>query len=171
MYNYDAPPGTIINHATMSHEEAWRYTPPGREDTFAAQLPIINLTTRLERFAVSEQMDVWAFRSMLSHNTPEQIFEGIKRDLEHTARERIAHYGLIIPDSMTIERDVPYEAEHDVMRFVFRFNALMPTFEEPTKDMPNLPRRRKCIHCETYSFEDKYHSGTCENCGAPYYEY
>lgn len=146
----------------MNIFEFGRYVPYSEEPTYS---PIMRMESRLERFAVGEVLS-------FGKHTPQYLLHDTCNDCAQYLRKemvkRLADIGLLIPDSVSVEIKEKWDFERTESRYfeyhvVCRANALMPTSTGEKE-----PRRHYCEHCTSTAFEDQYHSGTCENCGAPF---
>jgi hypothetical protein len=128
-------------------------------------MEVIKMGSKIEAFVTTKK--VLASDIYLNQN-PEETQAYIFEHLERQFRENLSWYGLVIEDSLKkiIKRPPIVDGEHgDVLYFQIKARALCPT--KPF-NAPDKPKRSFCEHCQSWSFEDKFHSGTCENCGAPY---
>jgi hypothetical protein len=154
-------PGQIVEHAIMNPSEAFMFSPEGH-DNLPSSYSVLKLETRLEKFIISETIKP----QDLQWRSFQETYEMIRHELETIMRTRIAQYGLLIEDSLTFEEDRDYFSRERCILVLLRANALMPTYSGDS--INGLPKRYPCQHCGTSAFEDQYHSGTCENCGAPF---
>ncbi len=123
---------------------------------------IIRMDSRIESYAVYEEVrrdNAWAMG-----RNPNDIANELHGHMERQLRENLSFYGCIIDDSIYF-RLIDRDNNTDYYTFCLSARAICPT---TPPDIAQAPKRKHCQHCLTYSFEDNFHSGTCENCGAPY---
>lgn len=164
MQKYNTPhvPGqTVVRNLSIGG--AFTFKPEFMDDESMQASPIIQLETRLERFVVADKFDP---RSM-PHLMWDEKVRAVKDGLEYMFRNRIARFGLLIPDSMEFSEDRTAYYEDKLFVLKLSGNVLMPTFDGAMRYIPDIPRQR-CSYCGTMAFEDQFHSGTCENCGGQF---
>ena len=128
---------------------------------------ILRLDTRLEKFAVYEVMPDRPDYLVAPVGFEGTVLDSLQIRMERRFRDNISQVGLLIEDSIAWDvetRVLEYHGELTEMRvLVLRANVICPSAEQ------NIgPKRRLCPYCDTWSFEDQFHSGTCEDCGGSY---
>ena len=128
---------------------------------------IVRMETRLEKFAVYEVIPDRPEYLVAPIGFEGTVLDGLQIRMERRFRDNIAQVGLLIEDSITWDvetRIIEFHKELPEMRvLVLRANVICPSAEQNVG-----PKRRLCSYCGTWSFEDGFHSGTCENCGGRY---
>ena len=126
-------------------------------------MEVIKMGSKIEQFVMTEK--VTRQEIMLFGTQHGNLEKRVYDHLEHRMREYLSWYGLIIEDSIERIVELADPIDRDIILVRLKARALCPT--EPF-DAPDRPKRSFCGHCQSWSFEDKFHSGTCENCGAPF---
>jgi hypothetical protein len=158
--------GKPVVHSVMNPHQWHHYRPDffNGDDTPSSPPPIMQMETRLESFALGYDVNTNVILGAGFTDAIEYAQEILERDL----RNKLSQMGLLIPDSMEFSRDENVWIERGEYRIILRANALMPTYTAPVNQLPPAQRRYPCNHCGCSAFEDQFHSGTCENCGAPF---
>jgi len=138
----------------------WYDAPEHRFATLQTGTPIV-ASTSIKSYAFYQKVDTKEL--LLSFARPEDQIRSILDRMEQHFRNNVSHYGLLIDDSLTTT--VEKNLDVDKVTFAIKARVICPTVDNTRT---SAPKRRYCSHCDTFSFEDGFHSGTCENCGAPY---
>lgn len=157
---FERPPHYEAKELPWWEKQRFRET-----DLYTPGYDVRRMGSRIDQFVSTETIKISEIRPFMGE--AESFKEGVFRHLERQFRKNLSWYGLIIEDSFekVIEQPSEIYEDVDVLYFRVKARALCPT--EPF-DAPQKPKRSYCEHCTSWSFEDKFHSGTCENCGAPY---
>ena len=153
------PNRSMVKHMVMNPYQMHTYAPFSETPEYSS---VVTMLTRLEKFTVGEILEFdWTTPYSVIIDQIEGCSHYIKRDMT----KRLSDIGLLIPDSVdvVVEEYPRVDDDRRKYRVLCHANALMPTATGEKE-----PARHYCDHCGSTAFEDQYHSGTCENCGAPF---
>jgi len=136
----------------------------GTDDVPTTTLSYVSMGSKLERVTHSVilrdstriQYPHWNYKREV-----QDAMEYLTRCLKESCRGK----GILDESSIEFTTDYDYDRKGEILRI--HANLMVP-YSPPPTIIKAEPKKYYCDHCDSVALEDEYHSGTCENCGAPF---